>query len=209
MKLLAFLLIPFTTTACSIFGARTVEEPKYEVILKEKNFEVRKYNRMIIAKTYVEGKYENTSNKAFRIIADYIFGNNIAEKEIAMTAPVMQEPSSEKIAMTAPVVQSPSEKGWYMYFIMPSKYKMENLPKPNNKDVIVEEVSEQTVAVYTYSGFTTQDKLDKYGKELTLWLQEKGYTPVSSIRSARYNHPLTLPFLRTNEVHISVKKHYP
>ena len=50
-------------------------------------------------------KFDEAGNKAFRILADYIFGNNNAKLKIDMTAPVAQQPASEKIAMTAPVSQ--------------------------------------------------------------------------------------------------------
>ncbi|MBN1834078.1 MAG: heme-binding protein [Deltaproteobacteria bacterium] len=57
-----------------------------------------------------------------------------------MTAPVVQKPTSEseKLQMTAPVIQRPSEEGWVMTFIMPSAYKMEDLPTPKDKRVSFE-----------------------------------------------------------------------
>jgi hypothetical protein len=39
--------------------------------------------------------------KGFRIIADYIFGNNTAAQKVSMTAPVMQQ-GSEKIVQKRP-----------------------------------------------------------------------------------------------------------
>lgn len=206
MKYLTLIVISLFTSACSVFGARTVEEPKYNVLVKDGDYEIRRYNKMVIAKTYVKGDYKKTTGESFKKIADYIFGNNTKKQEIAMTAPVAQEPKSEKIAMTAPVVQSKDKEGWYMYFIMPASYNLNDLPEPNAKEVTLEELDEQTVAVYTYSGFTSEKKLNKNSDKLSSWLQEKGYTPVSAAKSARYNHPLTLPFLRTNEVQIRVQK---
>jgi hypothetical protein len=190
-----------------VFGYRSVEEPKHSVVLKEDDFEIRKYSKMVIAKTFVSGDYDDSTSDAFKKIADYIFGANITKEEIAMTAPVVQEKrDGQKIAMTAPVVQDQTDKGWSMYFIMPSKYSLESLPKPKNEEVLLEELPEQEVAVYSYTGFTNEKKLKKYSERLKEWLKEKGYTSTSEARSARYNHPLTIPFLRTNEVHISVVK---
>jgi hypothetical protein len=40
-----------------------------------------------------------------------------------------------KIAMTAPVTQQGSDNTWRVRFIMPSRYTMETLPKPNNPAV--------------------------------------------------------------------------
>lgn len=193
-------------TGCSLFGIRSVEEPRFQVLLKEEDKEIRSYPPLIIAKTFIEGDYETNSSKAFRKIANYIFGENIAEQKVSMTSPVIQQPAKEEIAMTSPVVQRQDSKGWYMYFIMPSKYNLENLPKPKNPEVLIESLPKQTHAVLSYSGFTTSDKIQKYGRELVQWAKSKNYEVLSTVpRSARYNPPWTLPFLRHNEVHLEVK----
>ena len=97
-------------------SAMAIEEPRYDVRLSQAPFELRHYAPVLIAQTLVEGDMDAASNKGFRLIADYIFGNNIAAAsepgadanaqqaaKIAMTAPVTVEPQSSKIAMTAPV----------------------------------------------------------------------------------------------------------
>ena len=92
-------------------SAMAIEEPAYKVISKSGNFEIRQYAPMMVAETLVEGDMDEASNRGFRRIADYIFGNNQSAQsgnaaKIAMTAPVTVEPQSEKIAMTAPVTVS-------------------------------------------------------------------------------------------------------
>jgi len=88
--------------------AMAIEEPKYEVIQTDGSFEIRKYTPILLAETVVDGDMDEASTKGFRLIADFIFGNNQvidanASSKIAMTAPVTAEPVSKKIAMTAPV----------------------------------------------------------------------------------------------------------
>ena len=68
-----------------------IEEPKYEVIQSDGPFEIRRYAPVLIAETLVDGDMDEASNKGFRLIADFIFGNN----QIADTS------TGEKIAMTA------------------------------------------------------------------------------------------------------------
>ena len=92
-------------------AAMAIEEPAFKVISKSGSFEIRQYAAMLVAETMVEGDMDEASNRGFRRIADYIFGNNQAAQggtsaKIAMTAPVTVEPQSEKIAMTAPVTVS-------------------------------------------------------------------------------------------------------
>ena len=107
-----------------------VEKPDYKVIQSEQNIEIRQYEPMIIAEVEVDGKREDAIRDGFRLIADYIFGNNTVEQNISMTAPVQQK-ENQKIAMTSPVQQQLAGKSWQISFVMPSKYNMDSLPVPN------------------------------------------------------------------------------
>ena len=111
-----------------------VEKPDYKIIQSEQNIEIRQYEPMIIAEVEVDGKREDAIRDGFRLIADYIFGNNKVQRDIAMTAPVQQK-ESQKIAMTAPVQQQSTGKSWQISFVMPSKYSMQTLPEPKDDRV--------------------------------------------------------------------------
>jgi hypothetical protein len=54
-----------------------------------------------VAETFVEGNMDAASNKGFRAIADYIFGNNVS------SVSRRHQGASEKMAMTAPVTMEP------------------------------------------------------------------------------------------------------
>ena len=95
-------------------NAMAIEEPKFETVQREAKFEVRQYAPFIVAETWVDGDMDAASGKGFRLIADYIFGNNKAPQsaesaKVAMTAPVTLEPqsTSTKVAKTAPVAVQP------------------------------------------------------------------------------------------------------
>jgi hypothetical protein len=206
--------------------AMAIEEPKFQVLTKEVtsegSFEVRQYAPFIVAETWVDGDMDTASSKGFRVIADYIFGNNEAagsmpgEKvaaKIAMTAPVTLEPvtqKSEKIAMTAPVSVEPSAGmsgtgKWRVHFVMPSEYTLATLPKPNNSAVQLREVGAKSVAVVTYSGFNTQSHIQEETEKLLRWMQSKNLQAKGSAVLARYDPPWTLPFWRRNEVQYEVR----
>ena len=57
-----------------------IEEPEYEVLASTDYYEVRRYDSYIIAETDVEGTYKTAGNKAFRILAGNIFGDNQASE---------------------------------------------------------------------------------------------------------------------------------
>ena len=142
-----------------------IEEPKYTVIEKSGAFELRAYSPKIVAETLVSGPLDKASSAGFKLIADYIFGNNTSRtggnEKISMTAPVTMEPKSEKISMTAPVSMEQTGGQWRVRFVMPSQYTLDTLPKPNNPAVTLREVPASNYAVIRFSGFAGEDKTAK------------------------------------------------
>lgn len=57
-------------------NAVAIEERGYEVVKTNPQFELRRYAPYPVAETEVTGDFEEVGNQAFRILADYIFGNN-------------------------------------------------------------------------------------------------------------------------------------
>lgn len=113
--------------------AMAIEEPKYTLVEKSGDFELRAYAPRVVAETLVDGGLDDASSAGFRRIASYIFGNNTVRggsEKISMTAPVTMSaksdsPPSEKISMTAPVAMQQIAGQWRMYFVMPSQYTLE------------------------------------------------------------------------------------
>lgn len=187
-------------------GAMATEEPAYTVIEQSGNFELRRYEPMIIAETLVSGSMDDASGVGFRLIADYIFGNNTVRsggnEKISMTAPVAMEAQSEEISMTAPVSMERSAGKWRMHFVMPSEYTLNTLPRPNNPAVTLREIPATNYAVIRFSGFAGENKVAAKTAELKAWLEGRGIEPLGNPELARYNPPWTLPFFRRNEVMI-------
>jgi len=175
-----------------------VEQPKYQIAESSGNIEIRNYPPMTVAEAEVSGDRRDAIGKGFRVIADYIFGNNTTAQKVPMTAPVTQQ-GSEKIAMTAPVTQQGDGNTWRVRFIMPSSYTMDKLPKPNNPAVKLKEVGAKRYAVIRFSGMAGEDSLKRRTKELDAFISAKNLTPQSVPTYAFYNPPWTLPFLRRNE----------
>ena len=184
--------------------ASNVETPDYMVSSKSGNLEIREYGPTIVAEATVEGERHQAIQRGFRIIADYIFGNNLSSTKVAMTAPVIQQ-SSEKIAMTAPVIQQAKGTSWNVRFVMPSKYTIETLPKPVNPQVALIEVPATRFAVIRFSGFAGQVSLDKQEALLRAFMAERSLVAASLPQYAYYNAPWTLPFMRRNEIMIEIK----
>jgi hypothetical protein len=182
-----------------------VEQPKYKVFATEKNIQIRDYAPMIVAETQVTGERDKAISEGFRIIADYIFGNNLSSKKVAMTAPVTQQ-ASAKIAMTAPVTQQGEGSSWQVRFVMPASYTLETLPKPKNPAVQLKEIKGKRFAVMRFSGLAREERLRRHTDELKEFIKAKDLNALSAATYAFYNPPWTLPFLRRNEVMIEVAR---
>ena len=184
-----------------------IESPKYKVVSKENKFEIREYEEYIVAEVEISEDYDRAINKGFRILADYIFGNNKKRTRIEMTAPVTETTAnqSEKIEMTAPVSALSSAEGKYkITFMMPSKYTIDTLPEPNSKEIRFRKVDAHKAAVVGFSGFLKKKLASKKEEELKTWLKKNNLTAKSAFISAQYNPPWIIGPFRRNEIIVNI-----
>ncbi|MDN3646162.1 heme-binding protein [Pontixanthobacter aestiaquae] len=207
-----YLAAGLAALAAGSAGAATAddrtEQPQYTVLSSAENIEIREYAPMIVAQAEVAGDRRRAMGRGFRVIADYIFGNNLSQKDIAMTSPVTQQANAraqgEKIAMTSPVTQQNDGETWQVRFIMPSQYTMDTLPRPNNPDVRLIEVPAKKVAVIRFSGWASQDRVDQHEGTLKAYMAIKDLSAAASPTYAFYDAPGTPPERRRNEVMIEL-----
>ncbi len=206
MKIIYWRIVLIAVAAIVIIGTSLsgtimsrVEQPSYTIVRSWESFEIRDYPQLIVAETEVLGERKQAINAGFRIIANYIFGNNAPQQKISMTAPVTQQ-AGEKIAMTAPVLQEASGDTWMVRFIMPSDYTLETLPAPNNPNVKLIKVPAERVAAIRFSGLAGDESISRQRKLLLERIAQLGLTVHGEPILAFYNPPWTLPFLRRNEI---------
>jgi hypothetical protein len=199
------LLASLFLAGCTVMGIRSSEEAPYQLVLESGDIQIRQYQPVLIAETVIEASYAESGNIGFKRLAGYIFGDNVQKQKMAMTTPVLREATSENIAMTAPVLQQKVGNQWVMAFVMPSNYTLETLPEPLDAKVVIKQLPAKKVAVLRYSGSLTLEKIAENSKRLTEWLVQNNYQPLSPARSAAYDPPWTLPFLRRNEVHVDIQ----
>ncbi len=208
----------------SIFvsGCRSVPEPKHTVVSKEKGYEVREYGGYVVAEVLVDGPWRDALYAGFRILFEYIQGNNEGRAGIPMTAPVLTG-RPEKIAMTAPVLQEPASfpteprrgtgvhpasgsGGHAISFIAPEGYTVETMPVPRDARIRIRAVPPHKAAVLRYGGWTDADEVREKTEMLRGMLARDGWRPVSAFRSAQYNPPWTPPPFRRNEIIVEIDR---
>jgi effector-binding domain-containing protein len=189
--------------AWQIFGYQT-PEPKYTIIKAEGSIQIRNYPELLVAEVSVQGERYVAINNGFRILADFIFGNNAGNTKIAMTAPVIQQ--GAKIAMTAPVIQQQAGDGWVVRFVMPDTYTKDTLPKPNNADIAIITVPATEYAAVTFSGRNTDSNIQDHLQILLNYINTHHLKAIGNPIMAFYNPPWIMPFLRRNEIMLELRK---
>lgn len=191
----------------NIVGIRAgTEEPRFTVVERIDEVEIRRYGPRLTAETEAGGSAERARNEGFEKLASYIFGGNTSRASIAMTAPVAQSGGRRtaqgmSIAMTAPVAQSEVAGGvWRIQFVMPAKYTRETLPMPNDPAIRIVDVPAQDYAVLRFSGSRTSAAVAAKTEALKAAVASGRWRITAQPLAWFYDPPWTLPFLRRNEV---------
>jgi hypothetical protein len=183
--LAVILLIAFVIQKVMAAGNAKLERQAYRLISKEGDFELRDYPSAVMAtvRSPRTGE-ERSASPNFRRLANYIFGGNA---------------SSSQIAMTAPVHMRSDEKENTMQFVMPSKYTIDELPKPLDPSISFSLSDSGHYAAIIFGGFATENRIREKEQQLTAWMKEKGMEPTGPFEVLGYNPPYELVG-RRNEV---------
>ncbi len=206
----ARLLPHFLTVLVALLSSAAIalEMPKYRVLERVGQIELREYEPTLIAEVEVEGERSEAINRGFRILAGYIFGGNQGERKIAMTAPVTQQaaPTGQKIAMTAPVTQSQTgPERWKVAFMMPSSFTLDTLPVPNDRSIQFRVLPPERRVAIIFDGFSTESNLTRHRAVLEAFVRERGLLTTGEYSMAFYNDPFTLPWNRRNEWWVGIR----
>ena len=88
MRAMLALVSGLMLTGCTVVGIRSgTEEPRYAVVDKVGDIEIRQYGPRIAAEATVSGEEYAARNAGFRKVAAYIFGDNHTQGKVAMTVP--------------------------------------------------------------------------------------------------------------------------
>ncbi len=185
--------------------ALAYEEPGYTVVKRYQEFELRQYDAYLVAETIVAGDFTDVGGEAFSRLFSYISEGDRPQGKIAMTTPVIQQPLPAVIEQSAVNDASPGADNRYRFaFVMPAGYTLDDLPRPENAEVRIEDVPARLMAVRRYSGTWSEERYRSNEQQLLAAVQAAGLKTLGAPIFARYNAPFSLWFLRRNEVLIEV-----
>jgi len=196
----------FILLVSAMSPAKATEELTYSVLHAEDAFEIRQYDPYIEA--YVEVPLNNRSQRsgsAFRLLAGYIFGNNIRRQKIAMTAPVIntvinQDANDQDQPLpSSRTLETPTH--YRMAFSMPAEMSWDDMPKPGNDQVKLQQVQGHLKAAVRYSGNRSRSVDQKSELALLSWLSKQtDFQIKQGPYYAGYDSPWTPANKRRNEV---------
>lgn len=160
------------------------ESAPYQVVRSNGKFQVRDYPTMTVVETPMAGS-RNGDDGSFRRLYRFITGENEAK---------------QKIAMTTPVFMSGGETHTTMAFVMPTKMKSGEVPKPSDGTVKVRDLAAGRFAVLRYSGGRSATKEAESLARLKAWMETERMSVLSTSVYGYFDPPWTPAFLRRNEV---------
>ena len=187
-------MVTLVCLGCNMSAVSDTKIAPYKVVMQQQVFEVRYYDSMIWVSAPMEA-FDQRSG-AFRKLFNYISGDNSAEKKIAMTAPVFMD-KGEKGTESGSLNM--------MSFVMPDNFSLDSTPLPIGDDLVVQQMTDYTVATIRFSGRLTNESVQENIEALKIWLLKKNFEAVGPVKVAGYNSPFTPPALRRNEVLIPIK----
>ena len=195
-----------------LYVIKTTERVPFETLERDGAFERRRYPATILVETTASDQ-----RTAFRRLFNYLTGANETDDELEMTAPVAtsdetrsttvpaQPGNGESVPMTAPVRTARSREGVTMAFYLPSDVSLEAAPMPTDPTVHLLAEPSRTVAVWRFSWYATERRIERAQQALTDHLEARGLEAREEPTVLQYNDPWTPPFLRRNEVAVTVE----
>lgn len=166
------------------------ETIKYEIIKKDGNIQIRKYDDVLLASTRTDKT--PSLDSGFNQVFQYIAGANDQEAKISMTTPVITYEDQDQLVTS---------------FYVPKKYNKETIPKPTKENVFVNELKEAYYAVIRFRGGWTEKNFDQHNQILLDYLRSNHYEIISSQFLFRYQPPMVPGLFRRNEIAYQIKNH--
>lgn len=177
------------------------EQQPYTVLGRYPGFELRHYPAHLLAQVTVNAGFDGAGDTGFRYLFAYISGDNSAQ---APPEPDLfgEGRGAMTLAMTAPVLLEPSPvPGAYsVAFVLPAGLTAGTAPVPEDPAVSILPVAGRTGAAVSFPGRWSEANYQEHLAQLQSAVAAEGFTPLGSPRFARFDPPYRPWFLRRNEV---------
>lgn len=172
-------------------AAAKPDQPEYTVVTAGKEFEVRDYKAMLVARITMRGTYRSAVSDGYILLERYFLGANTVPERIALTIPVM--------------VRDDYEAGWTTMFVLPHEYLLRTAPPPNDRRIRVIEIPARQVAVVKFRAKLNDAVMREQVARLKDWLAQQGIAHRGDFALAGYNQTGVPTAGRMSEVIVTLK----
>lgn len=162
----------------------------YTVVRTLDGVELRDYPEHVLVEVETGGDFFTAGNLGFRPLLRYISGENATRTSIAMTAPVIQQPTSPQKHVVS--------------FVLPANLTVADVPSPSDGRVRTRVVPARRVAALRFSGGSNEQRYEDRASELRAALAHAAIAPTGDVYFARYDPPWKPGFLKRNEALVAV-----
>lgn len=162
---------------------------QYEVIETYPDAELRRVARCTVAEVVQRGAAERVGTTAFGPLVRYI-----SAKQLAMTAPVLQQQGEADASE------------WVVGFVLPGSHGIAEYPVPDDANVTLREVPEHLAIAARWSGRWDYAGVERRVQLLQTVIAREHLEQAGPPVWARYDPPWKPWFLRRNEVLIEVRR---
>lgn len=181
-----------------------LQEPPFTLETVTDHYDIRTYGAVLVAEARVEAGFEEAGTRGFKLLARYVSGANQSRTSAARMSFDTPWTPSLKIGRTAPVCQVQSPWGFMIQFVMPARFTLASLPKPDDARVLLRELPPRRLAVRRYSGCWTESLYHQHRRALVAALKKDGVHTTGGPVFARFDSPFVPWFLRRNEIWMEV-----
>lgn len=166
------------------------DQQPFEVLREYADFELRDYPDYVLVQVETTGDFSGAGNAAFGPLFRYISGNNQTSTRFAMTAPVLQETTTNAAHTVS--------------FVLPEGMPPSAVPVPQDARVITRAVPAHKAAARRFSGGWNEARFRENGDTLLAAVRRAGIEPVGTVYFARFDPPWKPGFLKHNEALVAV-----
>lgn len=182
-------LVVAVATGFVVSSRAGYETAQYEVVEKDGDFEIRRYEAHVVVSTPMK---DGAQNGSFGKLFQYISGKNAGERKIEMTTPVFMPAGGDG---------EPGE----MQFVVPADVAEAGAPAPSDASVKLDRMEAGKYAVIRYKGVAKAEDRKKQLELLRAKLADLQLEVEGNPIHAGYDPPWTPGPMRRNEVLLRVK----
>ena len=142
-----------------LVGIRLEDQPRFELVQQLGDVEIRRYVPAVHAQVTLGGSRKDAVDRAFDVLASYLFGGNDQQRTMQMAVPVYQTEGPE----------------WTVAFFVSNDMVPSELPRPNDSRIELVRVPERLVASLRYAGNNTDERLRDAGARLVTELRQQSH----------------------------------